>query len=90
MHIEIGDKYTVEGGANDFILYVKSIVNHGKTAGQETQQRLGDYSKLEHLIRALINHEIRTGEVKTLQEMQDQITYISIWCEKAFAEVAHV
>ncbi|SKA19278.1 DUF5405 family protein [Pantoea eucalypti] len=90
MHIEIGEKYTVEGGANDFILYVKSIVKHGKTAGQETQQRLGYFSKLEHLIRALINHEIRTGEAKTLQEMQDQITYISIWCEKAFAEVEHV
>jgi len=30
MHIEIGDKYTVEGGANDFILYVKSIVSSGK------------------------------------------------------------
>ncbi|MEB6222042.1 hypothetical protein [Pantoea anthophila] len=59
-----------------------------QTAGQETQQRLGYYSKLEHLIRALINHEIRTCEAKTLQEMQDQITYISIWCEKAFTEVA--
>lgn len=36
MHIEIGDKYTIEGGASDFILDVKSVVKHGKTAGQET------------------------------------------------------
>ncbi|MCZ4057839.1 DUF5405 family protein [Pantoea sp. LMR881] len=88
MHIEIGDKYTVEGGASDFILYVKNTVKHGKTAGQETKQRIGYYSKIEHLIRALINHEIRTGEAQTLQEIQQQITRISMWCEEAFKEEA--
>lgn len=86
LNIKLGDKYTIEGGNNDFILYVTNIVQHGKTAGQETKQRLGYYSKLEHLIRAVINHEILTGEAQTLQDIQHQITSISSWCERAFKE----
>ncbi|MBP2156924.1 DUF5405 family protein [Erwinia rhapontici] len=88
LSIKIGEKYTIEGGMNDFILYVTNIVQYGKTAGQETRQRIGYYSKMEHLIRALMNHEIRTGEAQTLQEIQQQLTAISAWCEKAFSEVA--
>lgn len=87
LNIKLGEKYTIEGGLNDFILYVTNIVQHGKTAGQETKQRIGYFSKIEHLIRAVINHEIRTGEAQTLQEIQQQITSISMWCEKAFENV---
>lgn len=86
LNIKLGEKYTIEGGNNDFILYVTNIVQHGKTAGQETKQRLGYYSKFEHLIRAVINHEILTGEAQTLQDIQQQITRISSWCEQAFKE----
>ncbi|WJZ70019.1 replication initiation protein [Pantoea phage PA-1] len=91
MRIEIGDKYVIEGSTNDLILYVKNIVQHGKTAGQITESRIGYYSKVEHLIRALINHDIRTGEASTLQDIQSQITRIAEWCELAFkAEEAEV
>lgn len=90
LSIQLGDKYTVEGGMNDFILYVTNIVQHGKTAGQESKQRIGYYSKFEHLIRALINHEIRTGEAQTLQEIQQQITAVAMWCEQALKEVESV
>lgn len=88
MHIEICEKYIVEGGANDFILYEKTIVKRGETKGKETKQRLGYYSKIEHLIRALLNHDIRTSDAQTLQEIQQQLTRISLQCEKAF-EASH-
>lgn len=88
LDIKIGENYVIEGGMSDFILYVFNTVQHGKTAGQLTKQRIGYYSKIEHLIRALINHDIRTGEAQTLQEIQQQITHIALQCEKAFAEVS--
>jgi hypothetical protein len=90
LNIKLGEKYTIEGGNNDFILYVTNIVQHGKTAGQETKQRLGYYSKFEHLIRAVMNHEILTGEAQMLQDIQQQMTAISMWSEKAFKEGVNV
>ena len=88
MNINIGDKYIIESNAHDFILYEVRIVQQGKTAGQETKARLGYFSKLEQLIKALFSHDIKSEEINSLQDMQKKIENLASQCEKAFSEIS--
>lgn len=88
MKITIDDRFIIEGGAHDFILYELRTVTRGDNAGQQTKVRLGYYAKLEQLIRALITHDVKQSDVQSIQAMQQHIDRIALQCEKAFGEVA--
>lgn len=88
MKITIDERFIIEGNAHDFILYELRTVTRGDTAGQQTKVRLGYFSKIDQLIRALITHDVKQSDVRSIQAMQQHIERLAMQCEKAFSEVA--
>lgn len=85
MEIHINGKYVITSNAKQFILNKKMIVQSGKRAGEPYLQQVGFHPKLSSLITALIQMDVRTTEVTTLQEMDDRIQTLAELIEPAVA-----
>lgn len=85
MEIHINGKYVITSNTKQFILNKKMIVQSGDRAGTPYLQQIGFYPKLGSLISALIQMDVRTTEVTTLQEMDDRIQTLAELIESAVA-----
>lgn len=88
LEIHINGKYVITSNAKQFILNKKMVVQSGKRAGEPYLQQVGFHPKLSSLITALIQMDVRTAEVSTLQEMDDRIQTLSELIESSF--IAHI
>lgn len=91
MRIEIGDKYLVTADQYNYILQEKKVAKEGKNIGSEYMQNVGYFTRISHLVKTLIQLEVRQSDINSLSEMDALIKAVGTQCEMAFkAEAAEV
>lgn len=74
MKVKLDDKYTLNSDAYCYWISKRTIVQKGKTAGQEYEQRISGYAAtIEQAIESFSENSIRLSEATTLNELREDI-----------------
>lgn len=76
MEIKLG-KYVITSDKHQFILNEIKTIKEGKNAGKETMVNTYYYPRMEMLIKKLFMLEVKSDDIKSLEDMNDKINQLS-------------
>ena len=86
VEIKLG-KYVITSDKYQFILNEIKTIKEGENAGKETMVTVSYHTKMEMLIKKLFMLEVKSDDIKSLQDMNDKINQLSTSLSSQISEL---
>ncbi|MTC51057.1 hypothetical protein GKR59_15645 [Providencia alcalifaciens] len=86
MEIKLG-KYVITSDKYQFILNEIKTIKEGENAGKETMVTISYHPRMEMLIKKLLTLEVKSDDIKSLQDMNEKINQLSITLSSQISEL---
>lgn len=77
LNIQLNEKYFINSDERNYILVKKRIATQGKNKGKEILVNVGYFGNVEHLLKRLVENEIKESDITELKQINSLINKIT-------------